>query len=36
MRLERNGNFLLALTVARTVTGCNTKFGYVQYIVIGT
>ena len=35
-RLEPNSNFLLALTVARTVTGCNTMFGYIQYTVFRT
>ena len=36
LRLGLNGKFLLALTLARTVTGHNTKFGYVQYIAFGT
>ena len=36
IRLKWNRNFLLALTVAHTMTGCNTKFGYAQHIVFGT
>ena len=36
IRHEQNGNFLLVLTVDRTVTGCSTKYGCAQYIVFGT